>query len=64
MTARTAAAYCDEKSVEAFRRAVGKIWPRPRRLAGKGERWLREDLDHAIDRLTQKGGVKDLADVL
>ena len=64
MTARTAAAYCDEKSVEAFRRAVGKIWPRPRRLAGKGERWLREDLDQTIDRLTRKGGVKDLADVL
>jgi hypothetical protein len=33
-------------------------------LAGKGERWLREDLDHTIDEAMGKGGVKDLADVL
>jgi hypothetical protein len=64
MVARTAAAYCDERSVEAFRRAVGKLWPQPKRLAGKGERWLREDLDQAIDQLMHKGGVRDLADVL
>jgi hypothetical protein len=30
---------------------------------GKGERWLREDLDEAIDRLTMSK-VKDAADVL
>jgi len=64
MVASTAAAYCDERSVEAFRRAVGKLWPRPKRVAGKGARWLREDLDQAIDQLMHKGGVKDLADVL
>jgi hypothetical protein len=30
---------------------------------GKGERWLREDLDQSIDVLTMRG-VKDAADVL
>jgi len=63
MTSRTAAAYCDEASVETFRRGVGKIWPRPKKIMGKGERWLREDLDEAIDRLTMSN-VKDAADVL
>jgi hypothetical protein len=69
MTATTAAAYCDEASVDAFRRGIGKIWPRPRKMPrprkimGKGERWLREDLDQSIDVLTMRG-VKDAADVL
>ena len=64
MTAATAAAYCDEKSVEAFRRGIGKMYPRPRKLVGKGERWLKEDLDRAIDRLVNDAAVRDLADVL
>ena len=63
MTAATAAAYCDEASVEAFRRGIGRLWPTPRRIAGKGERWLREDLDEAIDRLTGSN-IRDAADVL
>jgi hypothetical protein len=50
-------------SVRSFRRGVGKIWPRPKRIMGKGERWLREDLDEAIDRLTMNN-VNDAADVL
>ena len=64
MTAATAAAYCDEKSVETFRRGVGKLWPRPKRVKGRGERWLREELDQAIDRLAGGSGARDLADVL
>ena len=52
-----------EASVDAFRRGIGKIWPRPRKIMGKGERWLREDLDQSIDVLTMRG-VKDAADVL
>jgi hypothetical protein len=64
MTAATAAAYCDEKSAETFRRGVGKLWPRPRRVKGRGERWLREELDRAIDRLAGGSGPRDLADVL
>jgi hypothetical protein len=64
MTAQTAAAYCDETSVETFRRGVGNLWPRPRRVKGRGERWLREELDQAIDRLAGGSGPRDLADVL
>ena len=65
MRGETAAAYVDERSVDAFRRAVGKIWPKPIRISGKGERWLREDLDAAIDKLTKRANrVKDASDVL
>ena len=63
MTARTAAAYCGERSPYSFRRAVGNLWPRPVKLPGKGERWLKEDLDLAIDRLAS-GKLQDAADVL
>lgn len=51
MRAETAAAYVDERSVEAFRHAVGTIYPYPIRVSGKGDRWLKEDLDEAIERL-------------
>ena len=33
---------------------IPRIWPRTKLIAGKGERWLREDLDQAIDRLTRR----------
>lgn len=65
MRARTAAAYVDERSVGAFRRSVGTLWPEPLRLPGKGERWLKEELDAAIDRASQRPNlVRDAADVL
>jgi hypothetical protein len=65
MRAATAAAYVDEQSVDAFRRAVGTLWPLPIRLVGKGERWLKEDLDAAIDKATKRlSKVRDAADVL
>ena len=38
MRAETAARYVDERSVQAFRRSVGKLYPRPIKLSGKGER--------------------------
>jgi hypothetical protein len=57
MRAGTAAAYVDECSVEAFRRAVGTLYPEPVRISGKGERWLKEDLDAAIERLARKPAV-------
>ena len=63
MRVKTAAAYCDETSVDAFRRGIGKLCPRPRRIPGKGERWLREELDLAIDNLTTKAS-QDAADLL
>ena len=65
MRAETAARYVDEVSVEAFRRAVGRLYPEPIRVSGKGDRWVRDGLDEAIDRL---GGrverLKDASDVL
>src|SRR5262245_19430312 len=65
MRARTAAAYVGERSVASFRRSVGTLWPRPLKLAGKGERWLKEDLDAAIDAITNRPlAVRDAADVL
>jgi hypothetical protein len=65
MRALTAAAYVDECSVDAFRRSVGTLWPRPLKLAGKGERWLKEDLDEAIEQATKRrSSIRDAADVL
>jgi hypothetical protein len=64
MSAATAAAYCDERSADAFRRGIGRLWPCPRKIPGKGERWLREELDEAIDRLTEAPGLRDMSDVL
>jgi hypothetical protein len=65
MRASTAAVYVGERSVSSFRRSVGKLWPRPLKLAGKGERWLKEDLDAAIDRASNRASnVRDAADVL
>lgn len=65
MRADTAAAYCDEKSVEAFLRAVGSLYPEPIRVSGKGDRWLKDALDRAIDRLSSSAGtLRDIADVM
>ena len=65
MRAATAAAYVDERSVDAFRRAIGKLWPEPLHVPGKGERWLKDELDEAIEMATGRSPeVKDAADVL
>lgn len=66
MRAETAAAYMDEKSVKAFRRAVGPLYPKPIRLPGKGDRWLKDALDAVIDRLVKPKGspLKDIADLI
>ncbi len=37
MRARTAAAYVDEASISSFRRRVGTLYPRPIKIAGRGE---------------------------
>ena len=49
MRAETAARYVDERSVRSFRRAVGTLYPLPIKVRGKGERWLRDDLDQALN---------------
>ena len=65
MRAATAAAYCDEKSIQSFRRGVGTLYPYAIRISGKGERWLKEDLDAAIESLTGRATlVKDASVVL
>jgi hypothetical protein len=65
MRADTAAAYLDEKSVEAFLRAVGSLYPEPITLSGKGSRWLKDSLDRAIDRLSGPAAtVRDIADAM
>lgn len=64
MRAKTAAGYCDEKSVDAFRKSVGTLYPLPHRIPGKGDRWLREELDSALDNLLDETIVRDAAEVL
>ena len=65
MRAETAARYVDERSVKAFRRAVGKLYPRPIKLSGKGERWLKDQLDAAINNLFGSGAtIHDIADLV
>jgi hypothetical protein len=65
MRAKTAAAYVDETSVDSFLRGVGAMYPHPINVSGKGKRWLREDLDRTIDRLTGRtANIQDAADVL
>jgi len=65
MRAETAARYVDEVSVEAFRRAIGTLYPEPLKVSGKGDRWLREGLDEAIDRLSGvETCIRDASDVL
>ena len=54
MRAETAAAYCDEVSVEAFMRRVGSVYSRPVFVAGRGKVWLKEHLADDIKRLTPK----------
>ena len=51
MRAETAAMYVDEASTSSFLRSVGTLYPEPRMIPTKGRRWLKEDLDEALDRL-------------
>jgi hypothetical protein len=65
MTAEIAAAYVGERSVQAFRRSVGRLWPKPIIVPGKGQRWTREKVDEAIDGLSHDpDDVESAADVL
>ena len=56
MRAETAAAYLDEASTSSFLRSVGTLYPEPKMLPTKGKRWLRADLDEALDRLHGQAG--------
>jgi len=48
MAADLAAAYCGERSVDAFLKRVGKEYPNPRVAEGRRRLWLKDDLDSAI----------------
>jgi hypothetical protein len=51
MRAETAAAYCDEPSVQAFLAKVSKgLYPQPIRSKGSLPKWHRHKLDAAIGR--------------
>jgi len=60
MRAETAARYVDEKSVASFRRRVGSVYPRPVNVSGRGDVWLKDQLDAAIAGL--KGEMADAVD--
>jgi len=67
MDAATAAAYCGERSVDAFRRRVGSDYPAAHKLRGRGQVWRRDEIDQAIDKLTGRirpGSVPSASDVL
>jgi hypothetical protein len=50
MRAETAAAYCDEPSVEAFLKKVPRIYSEPARSKGSLPKWHRAKLDRDIAR--------------
>ena len=80
MRAETAAAYVDERSVTAFLQACAKpgedldttpncwgrekLYPAPRMIMGKGQRWLIEDLDAALDKIHDRRATGSLSDLV
>jgi hypothetical protein len=65
MQAQTAASYVDESSVRAFRRRVGKVYPRGRRIPGRGTVWVKREMDEAIAKVAASAApIRDAADVL
>lgn len=64
MTDKTAAKFTDERSVRAFLRACGRLYPRPIKVPGKGKRWLKSDLEAAMSRLAGRRVDIDVSDLL
>ncbi len=65
MRAATAAAYCDEVSVEAFMRRVGSVYSRPVRVRGRRKVWLKIQLDRDIEKFSPEAAdVSDAAHLL
>jgi hypothetical protein len=50
MRAETAAAYCDEPSVEAFLKKVPHVYSEPARIKGSLPKWHRAKLERDIAR--------------
>jgi hypothetical protein len=68
MRAKTAAAYVDEVSVQAFRRKVGSVYPGPVSGRGQRQKWDRLQLDRAAEAMSPQAAsetpVLDAASVL
>jgi len=68
MRAETAAAYCDEPSVEAFLAKVAKgFYPQPARQSGCLPKWHRVKLERDIARrhnLEDTSGVEDITGLI
>lgn len=57
MTAATAARYCDESSVQAFRRRVGTVYPAPVVIGRGRQKWLKREIDAALACLRPQAAV-------
>jgi hypothetical protein len=69
MRAETAAAFCDEPSVEAFLKKVPSVYSEPNRTKGSLPKWHRSKLERDIARrhgLQQQGPqlAEDAADLI
>ena len=65
MRAETAARYCDEISVAAFRRKVGSVYPAPITRKGSRQKWDRLELDMVgAVHLNETPNIIDAANVL
>ena len=64
MPAEVAAGYMGERSVRAFLRRVGKVYPRARKISGRGRVWLKKDLDRAIRGISGEAADEDAASLL
>lgn len=65
MRAETAARYCDEVSVVAFRRKVGSVYPLPITRKGSRQKWDRLELDMVgASHLSEAPNIIDAANVL
>ena len=64
MPAYIAASYVGERSSQCFRRRVGKFYPQPTFMEGRGEVWRKADLDMFVDQLSGRDAQLDAADIL
>ena len=64
MDATTASKFVGEKSRRTFLRRVGKVYPRPHRIPGRGDVWPKADLEAYVAKIRGQAAGADLADVL
>jgi hypothetical protein len=64
MDAATASRFVGEKSRRTFLRRVGRVYPRPHRIPGRGDVWPKVDLQAYVATIRGEAAGADLADVL